>query len=117
MLQETSLNGSSFILPSRGRPVLTNGERYSYALGNGKYLLLEEVSSKKERNPSLRGRSPDLYEQPSASVKIQARDFSNDKKYLAMDDSTLRTIEMMSTPFGHRGSRLSLKTISRSPVR
>ena len=51
---------------SRGRAPLVNGERFSYALGGGNYLILEEVEP------------PASIHQTSSSNLLQARDLTKD---------------------------------------
>ena len=101
--------GSSTIIGARGKKTRPQGERFSYALGDGKYLLLEEID---ELDPRQKF---------GGSVMVKARDLSrgNSDGYLAIDHpdqeenddnmKTMRTVELMSTPYG-RDSKLSLKS-------
>ena len=67
-----------------------NGQRLSYQLGEGKYLLLEEVD---RRNPDPRAQMP---------VPVTTKDLeeqSVNPRYMAADNrSFMQTVELFSTP-------------------
>ena len=69
----TEARSSVVVTGSRGRLPLPNGQRYSYALGAGNYLLLEEVE-------------PHQAMDYHASELVQARDLS--KEFMQVDHSS-----------------------------
>ena len=98
--------GESLATRSAGLFKSAKGDRYSYSLGNGSYIILEEVTNK---TPS----------RPNESF-VSAKELSNIKgsaaaQFLQVDDSL--TVDQNNSPIRHSGggmSRSSSRKVSRA---